>query len=145
MASNRDGTAIFLKISVQLTGYSEMELLGTGMLESYFNVVMNKNGVPVVESFLAKSADILARNKDDPGQMREEILNDLMPDSLYGGLTKNLITMWYMGSWMEEMVSPQAYIQGLIWKAADSHPPGAQQPGYGSWHTPPLTVPATIQ
>lgn len=138
MRSNRNDTAVFLEISVHLTGYNEMELLGTGMSDSYFNVVMNKNSVAVVESFLAASEDILQRNKGDLKKINEEILSKLMPDAFYDGLAQNIITMWYMGNWMNEMVSPQSYTQGLIWNAADSHPPGAKQPGYGSWHEAPI-------
>lgn len=140
MSSTKHETDIFLEISVHLTGYSEMELLGTGMLEPYFNVVMNKNSIAVVESFLTASEGILRRNKGDLKKINEEILAQLMPDALYNGLAQNIITMWYMGNWMNEMVSPQSYTQGLIWNAAESHPPGAKQPGYGSWHMPPITV-----
>jgi hypothetical protein len=46
--------------------------------------------------------------------------------------------MWYNGNWGQNVVSGQAYIQGLIWDAAEAHPPGAKQPGYGSWAIPPL-------
>ena len=63
-----------------------------------------------------------------------------MPDSLYNGLAKNIITMWYMGNWMNTVISPQSYVQGLIWGVAETHPPGAKQPGYASWSTAPKTV-----
>lgn len=136
---------IFVATSMFLTGYDAIELVATGMAETYFNVVMNKNPVAVVQSFLVAADDIIKRNKDNPEKLNEEILNQLMPDALYDGLAQNIITMWYMGNWMNEMVSSQAYIQGLVWKTAGSHPPGAQQPGYGSWHNPPLATPLTIQ
>ena len=139
MASIKNGMDTFLAISVHLTGYDEMELLGTGMLESYFNVMMNQMSVDVVESFLSASANILQRNKGDIKKINADIAGQLMSDSCYDGLAKNIITMWYMGNWMSEMVSSQAYIQGLIWNAAESHPPGAKQPGYGSWHHPPIS------
>jgi hypothetical protein len=130
---------IFLRISVCLTGFSEMELLGTGMLENYFNVMVNKNSVSVVDSFLSESEKIL-QNNSDLKKLNEEIGNRLMPDSLFNGLAKNIITMWYMGSWMNDIISPQTYVQGLIWNAAQTHPPGAKQPGYGSWSTLPFTT-----
>jgi hypothetical protein len=28
-----------------------------------------------------------------------------------------------------------------VWKAIHSHPPGAQQPGFGSWAMPPTNEP----
>jgi len=140
MESNKKTADIFLDISVFLTGFNKMELLGTGMLETYFNVVMNMNNVALVESFLAESEKILAKNQGNTEKINNEILHKLMPDSLYNGLAKNIITMWYMGNWMNTVISPQSYVQGLIWGVAETHPPGAKQPGYASWSTAPKTV-----
>ncbi|HYV94028.1 MAG TPA: hypothetical protein VE978_19785 [Chitinophagales bacterium] len=140
MKSIKNETDIFLKISVYLTGFSEIELLGTGMLETYFNVMLNKNSIATIESFLSEAAGILKQNRDNPGKLNEEILNKLMPDSLYNGLAKNIITMWYMGNWVNDVISPQSYVQGLIWNTAEAHPPGARQPGYGSWNKAPKTI-----
>ena len=140
MESNKKAANTFLDISVFLTGFNKMELLGTGMLETYFNVVMNMNNVALVESFLAESEKILAKNQGNAEKINNEILHKLMPDSLYNGLAKNIITMWYMGNWMNTVISPQSYVQGLIWGVAETHPPGAKQPGYASWSTAPKTV-----
>ena len=140
MESNKKTADIFLDISVFLTGFNKMELLGTGMLETYFNVVTNMNNVALVESFLAESEKILAKNQGNTEKINNEILHKLMPDSLYNGLAKNIITMWYMGNWMNTVISPQSYVQGLIWGVAETHPPGAKQPGYASWSTAPKTV-----
>ncbi|MET9493837.1 hypothetical protein [Streptomyces sp. NPDC006552] len=35
------------------------------------------------------------------------------------------------------VVSPDAYTEGLLWRAIGAHPSGAKAPGYGSWATPP--------
>ncbi|MGQ4488536.1 hypothetical protein ACN6LM_006004 [Streptomyces sp. SAS_281] len=35
------------------------------------------------------------------------------------------------------VVSPDAYTEGLLWRAIGAHPSGARAPGYGSWATPP--------
>jgi hypothetical protein len=137
MEPNKKQVNIFLDISVRLTGFNELELLGTGMLQTYFNVMMNKNNMAVVESFLAESEKILEKNKNDEKALNNAILNNLMPDSLYSGLAKNIITMWYMGSWVNEIISPQSYVQGMIWGVAETHPPAAKQPGYASWSMAP--------
>ena len=136
-------TSVFLRISVELTGFDEMELLGTGMVESYFNVVMNQNSVAVVEAFLETAQSILDA-KYSPEKRKEAIASQLMPASMFAGLARNIITMWYMGSWMNEMVSPTAYTQGLVWTAAGTHPPGARQPGFASWAKPPATTAASV-
>ncbi|WP_447002255.1 hypothetical protein ACRAKI_21230 [Saccharothrix isguenensis] len=35
------------------------------------------------------------------------------------------------------VVSPEAYTEGLLWRAIGAHPSGAKAPGYGSWANPP--------
>ncbi|MGC4947081.1 hypothetical protein ACLQ2N_12900 [Streptomyces sp. DT224] len=35
------------------------------------------------------------------------------------------------------VVSPDAYTEGLLWRAIGAHPAGAKAPGYGSWASPP--------
>ncbi|MFF5469276.1 hypothetical protein [Streptomyces achromogenes] len=36
------------------------------------------------------------------------------------------------------VVSPDAYTEGLLWRAIGAHPSGAKAPGYGSWVNPPV-------
>jgi hypothetical protein len=36
------------------------------------------------------------------------------------------------------VVSPDAYTEGLLWRAIGAHPSGAKAPGYGSWASPPV-------
>ena len=137
MKSSKNETAVFLELSGYLTGFSEMELLGTGMLETYYDVAKNNNSIGVFESFLGKAAEIM-RNKNDVEKINNAIGSELMPVFLFNGLAQNIITMWYMGNWTNgTVISPQSYIQGLIWTVADAHPPGAKQPGYGSWSKDP--------
>lgn len=140
MKSIDNGIAIFRDISVHLTGFTSMELTGTGMLETYYHVMVNKNNLGVVEDFLAAAAKILAENSKNPANLKSEILNNLMPDSMYSGLAQNIITMWYLGSWVNEIISPQSYVQGMIWSVANAHPPGAKQPGFASWNIAPTEL-----
>lgn len=128
----------FLKISVCLTGFTEIELESTGMLEPYFEVLMNQNSLAVADAFLEQAAEIMNKYKDDPAELENEIRNNLMPDSKFNGITKNIIRMWYLGNWGNMVVSPKAYTQGLIWGVAGTHPPGAKQPGYASWAIAPI-------
>ncbi len=37
------------------------------------------------------------------------------------------------------VVSPQAYVESLVWKTFDGHPMGAKPPGYGSWSLRPVS------
>ena len=129
---------VFLEISVHLTGFSKNELLGTGMLETYFNTVASNTNPQVVQLFYNEARRILRLRNED--KITTEINLNLIPDSAYRGLAKNIITMWYMSNWGSNVVSAEAYKQGLVWDAANTHPPGAKQPGYGSWSEPPIKI-----
>ena len=44
----------------------------------------------------------------------------------------------------DQIVSPEAYVQGLVWQAIDAHPRSAKPPGFGTWAFPP-NVPSEIK
>ncbi len=141
---------VFLSISVWLTGYDEVQLQGTGMQETYFATITQESTAENLQLFLAEAAFILASGEGDEAKTNALIADRLMPSSSYDNLAQNIIYMWYSGQWeptvsasnanLQEVrnISPNAYIQGLMWDAAQTHPPGAKQPGYGSWATLPL-------
>jgi hypothetical protein len=128
----------FLAISAVLTGFSETELLSTGMLDDYFTTILSNNGSDEVSYFFANAAAIL----HEPGSTEESIVQaigtQLIPDSCYGALTKNIVILWYTGNWVSGVVSARSYLEGLMWTAGHTHPPGGKQPGYGSWSHLPL-------
>jgi hypothetical protein len=90
----------------------------------------------------------------------EEKLADIdacLADAFLGPIAKNIMRMWYVGNWVAMpdewwaansseifaanttfVVSSQAYKEGLVWKAADTHPMGSKSGGYGSWALPPV-------
>jgi hypothetical protein len=77
----------------------------------------------------------------------------VMSHAAYGPLARNLIRMWYTGSWVAltdnywalgtlrdnqtRVLTTQTYIEGLMWKAIGAHPMAAKQMGFGSWALPP--------
>ncbi|OCX50491.1 hypothetical protein BEL04_22185 [Mucilaginibacter sp. PPCGB 2223] len=148
MANNR--ADLFLEISALLTGFNKAELQGTGMVATYYNTVANIPQDPNysdqelaaneanVGFFFEEVNSILKENKKDESKLQQAIAGRLMPLSAYNGLAQSIITLWYTGSWGANVVNAQAYIQGLMWDTAEAHPPGAKQPGFGSWSFPPL-------
>jgi len=61
-------------------------------------------------------------------------------------LARAIVTMWYLGSWYSyntpppitpAVVSQNAYIEGLAWKAMQAHPMGASDFTFGYWKLPP--------
>ena len=129
----------FIAISVFLTGFDSAELRGTGMGQTYFEVILLNSDPDDVRDFFEAVQPILA-----PGQSKhrieQAIAADLMPVDSYRALARSIVVLWYTGNWAGTPVSSEAYKQGLMWAAAETHPAGAKQPGYGSWASAPISI-----
>lgn len=133
---------LFLELSAILTGFSETELKATGMLENYYNTILKNTGKEAIEYFFIDLGDLL--NVSRTADRIEAIVgSQFMPASSYEGLAGNIIILWYTGNWNGNVVSAESYIQGLMWDASHTHPPGAKQPGFGSWANLPLSIQKT--
>ena len=142
--------ALFLAISARLTGFEVVDLEGTGMTQTYFDTLAKSTAPEVLGLFFEEAASILALPDDDA--INAAIRSKLMPDSSYDTTAKAIILMWYTGEWYTSIAQPASigstqidgasYVQGLMWNVAEAHPPGAKQPGYGSWAEPPIRIPA---
>jgi hypothetical protein len=92
--------------------------------------------------------------QEPPGGLQEAVRARILDAPWLGPLARNTITLWYTAQWaqlpaawryahgaveadVDHVVSAQAYQEGLMWKAAGTHPMGARQPGYGTWALPP--------
>lgn len=132
----------FIRISVELTGFSEIELLATGMPGDYYMLVVDNTDADDLKAFFDEVKKILDIGQYDPGDANKLIKENLIPDSKYGGLAKKIILMWYSGlkptGSNSEIAGDAAYIHSFMWKAAKTHPAGAMQPGYGSWKEKPI-------
>ena len=128
---NRD----FLDLSAALTGFSTVDLLGTGVAEQYLSTARQQSGPEKVDRLLTVWREIRDSEESLETALREKILS--MPD--LGPLARRIIKMWYLAQWegnsFEDtfIVSAEAYQQGLVWDAIGAHPQGAKHPGFGSW------------
>ncbi|HEY0510286.1 MAG TPA: hypothetical protein VGH73_00180 [Thermoanaerobaculia bacterium] len=150
MADEAPDLRTFIDLSVVLTGFSEVELLGTGMAALYYGTVRGAVGEGVMGDLLATFRAVSHGGGDLETAMRTRILGD----PRLGQVARNLITLWYVGNWYEmsqlwrdaygispsdvtRVVSAESYQQGLMWAAGETHPQGAHQPGFGTWALPP--------
>ena len=141
-----DAVTEFLRLSVILTGFDEYELLGTGMLETYYDELLLIIGAREAGSLFGA---LLRVDDGDERAFRSVILED----PRYGPVARNVLTMWYLGAWTQlprewrnnygatsydtdHVVSAAAYRESLVWPVAGTHPMGAKQQGYGSWAKP---------
>lgn len=139
----------FLRLSAEMTGYSETDLLGTGLADSYF-----KTFTDIVDESICldlwKSSNKIWKKYTSEEEKETAVRQDLLSDPKFGPLIRSLIKLWYLGQWDELprdwqenygnspkdvnfIVSPDAYKQGLVWDAIKAHPMGAKQPGFATW------------
>jgi hypothetical protein len=144
----------FLAMSVALTGFSEYDLLGTGLAERYCDVMSEIVGKPLLEETVEAFVNIAADSGGEPTKLTEALQNRLWVDPKLGPVSGNLVKLWYSGYWYQlpdqwrhiygalerdatHVVSPESYAEGLLWRAVGSNPSGAKAPGYGTWSDPP--------
>ena len=140
----------FVALSAELTAFTSLELYGTSMAKAYLDAIETVVGVDLVDALLDGYAGIGAAGKARTAALRRIVFGD----ERFGPIARNIVKLWYIGtwfalpaSWQERfgpapadrtfVVSPTAYIQGLLWVAIGAHPPGAKAPGFGSWAAPP--------
>ncbi|MFF8375924.1 hypothetical protein ACF07V_07345 [Streptomyces sp. NPDC015661] len=108
-----DETQRFAALSARLTGFDAGDLAATGLVEVYRAVAAEQLGADRYESLL--------RDPPAPGDVRA---------------ARAVTYLWYTGSWPgppPTLVSPRAYAEALVWKAAGLGAPAAAPGGYGSW------------
>jgi hypothetical protein len=144
----------FLAMSVALTGFSEYDLLGTGLAEKYCDVTSEILGKRLLEETVDAYTNIAAVSGGDATRLNEALRNRLWADPKLGSVSRNLVKLWYSGCWYQlpehwrhvygaserdvtHVVSAESYAEGLLWRAVGSNPSGAKAPGYGTWSDPP--------
>jgi len=143
--AKKDDFDLFVSISVSLTGFNEMELWGTTMMEEYYEWVKAQylvNKDTSLGFFFGQVDAIFAKVGNNEAALHEAIQQKILGNKQYATIAKNIITLWYTGNWPTDNglapISARAYTQGVIWNTAQAHPPGAKQPGFGSWNIPPV-------
>ncbi len=151
-----DKLASFIHFSSIITGFTKIAITGTGQAETYYALLVKIAGDNTADTLL-KQFNNLAGASINLDELETMISNTLIEDPLYGPLTLSLIQLWYSGSWQQlpqhwrdsygihkldesRVISPQAYNEGLVWPAMETHPQGAKQPGFGTWQYPPIVV-----
>jgi hypothetical protein len=140
----------FLALSAILTGFEQVELLGTGLVDAYYDEVVSIIGKTFSDELWKTTVQVIAQHGKDEAQLETAVRREILASPLLGPIARNIIQMWYVGNWNElpsswqqvygvnpndttRVISPEAYEQGLVWDAIGAHPPAAKQPGFDSW------------
>ena len=145
----------FLKLSAYLTDFAEFQLRGTGQAELYFSTAASIVGDGTMGELLETFCTVEGNALGDSAQLEKGVRGAILSDEKLGPLARNLIKLWYIGTWYQLpgswrerfgvaaedktfIPSPSSYVEGLLWTAIGAHPPGAKAPGYGTWTEPPV-------
>jgi hypothetical protein len=154
MTTPESSVADFADLSAALTGYSTAELYGTGVIDLYYNKILDIVGERIFGTLLITWREKVRSTTRDSHARDGAIDEEILSDAMLGPVARNIIMMWYVGNWKQmpgawrqtygasaqdvtHVISAKAYREGLVWQAIDAHPPTAKQPGFGSWTAPP--------
>lgn len=152
--STPDGFESFLELSIALTGFNRVELLGTGVAHTLFGTVVESVGETVANELWIASDRVLKSGGATRAETEAALRENIFATAKLGPVARNVIVLWYLGIWNQlpdswsntygsrpqdvtRIVSGEAYIESLVWPAIGAHPSGAKQPGFGTWSTPP--------
>jgi len=137
--SNLKNLKVFEEFSILITGFCLSEIQGTGLSETYYDVIAKEIGEKVFIGLLGTFNNLDIKDCNHLTEM-ESICADEIIESKYNDTINTIILLWYTGQWNGQesyIVSSASYIEGLVWSAIQAHPMGAKQPGYGTWSLPP--------
>ncbi|MEU5254210.1 hypothetical protein [Streptomyces longwoodensis] len=143
----------FVRFSAAVTGFSEFDLWGTGQAEAYHRTAVEQVGPEAVRAAMAADPSAVPADPVVKSIIKLWYVGVWYRPEQAGRLD---VAAWTApgrsgakpavpqgdrdgedGSSPPFVVSPDAYTEGLLWRAIGAHPSGAKAPGYGSWATPP--------
>ena len=137
----------FVVLSAALTGYRAAELLGTGMAETYLDRITAIIGEQFAARLWTVGRDVVQRGRRRP---RHSARSAHPRGSRPRPTRASILVLWYTGQWLQlpgpwrdrhgaspldvdHILSPDAYVAGLMWDAIGAHPQGAKAPGFATW------------
>jgi len=156
MDSNR---LLFLKFSQEVTGYSYLELAGTGLVDEYRGIIEGALGEALSIYFYAKAREVMGI--EDSEERKRKMTAEVLPSPILWPVVSNLVSLWYLGAWTvlpdswyiatggtkpgvgepgssKVPSSSNAYIEQLSYRTAGAHTPGTKPTGFGGWSIPPV-------
>jgi hypothetical protein len=133
LAPSAETLDTFVRASVILTGLTEVELWGTGLVPARYAWVQQHAGALIDKLLAAFPA----------GGAPDDQATKVLKDKDLGPLARQVMKFWYLGEWDSAngdavIPSPASYREGLVWQVIGAHPQGAKAQGFGAWALPPI-------
>lgn len=143
----------FADMSAALTGFSSSMLKPqidpVGLARTYYEFAMAQVTATAMSALLAAFRAI----KTQPPQAIADALLETSAStpSTQAQIAQSIVAMWYLGAWYIpgkqggngfpptplQIISSEAYTNGLVWNAMQSHPMGFSPFTFGYWSQPP--------
>lgn len=114
----------------------------------YLRTADSNAGTTLVDQLLAQFQSLQGQSSQTIANTLLATANPAPPPAAW--LARSIVKLWYLGSWFPAappspgvtpsiggVVSSNAYIGGLAWKAAQAHPMGYSQFSFGYWTSAP--------
>jgi hypothetical protein len=135
----------FYSLSVELTGFDEVELRGTGVGDLYLDWL--------TLAFEDELPELLAAWREvergcPPAERQDALRESILDHPVLGPLARSVLLLWYTATWSPpqwwwissehpgnvNFAFGEAYPEGLMWRAAiGAHPTAAKPTGFGTW------------
>jgi hypothetical protein len=153
----------FLNLSAALTGVPNSSLRPNvdpiDLKREYFKFIQQQKETEAFPALL-KLAPPKKEALTDPelADIRTKVASAAQADEKVKYLTRSITLLWYLGGWYApsalldheaskgtkrpgfQVVSPNAYTHGWIWRIAQAHPMGYSDMQFGYWKTPPAEL-----
>jgi hypothetical protein len=140
----------FLDLSIALTGFERVDLLETGVGPQYHDLLVQAVGAEIGRELIDRGAALYREYRGHPEKLAEEYRTKIIEDVKLGPVALATVTLWYLGLWSglpedwqaqfgkspvpgNQIPSPDAYRQGLVWRTAGTKPQGTRGRGFGYW------------
>jgi hypothetical protein len=149
-----DNVQDFADMSAALTGFLSTVLKPaldtTGLANTYYQFALAQVGAPAMAALLNAFRAI----KTQPAQSIADALLETKSTSAPSQqalIAQSIVAMWYLGAWYIpgqqggfgfpptplQIISSEAYTNGLVWKIMQSHPMGFSPFTFGYWSQQP--------
>jgi len=139
----------FADMSAALTGFLSSvlkpQLDPVGLARTYYEFALGQVGAPAMSALL----DAFRAIQTQPPQTIADTLLETSSTtaSAQALICQSIVAMWYLGAWYIpgvqggggfpptplQIISSQAYTNGLVWKVMQSHPMGFSPFTFGYW------------
>ena len=149
-----DNVQDFADMSAALTGFLSSVLKPaldpTGLAKTYYQFALAQVGASAMTALL----DAFRAIRTQPAQTIADTLletKSMVAPSQQALIAQSIVAMWYLGAWYIpgvkggngfpptplQVVSSEAYTNGLVWKVMQSHPMGFSPFIFGYWSQQP--------